>query len=379
MSQTTRYISRQLIMSSLLITFVMTGVIWLFVGVRAVESIVNQGLSVKLFLLITSLQLPNFLTHILPISLFIAVLFVYTRLNSDREIVVMRAAGQSPMALAKPVIFLSLFVMLLVYTLTLWATPTSYKTFRNLQWDIRYSLAHIVLKEGVFNIFSDSITVYLRERSSRNELKGLLVHDSRDKDRPVTYHAESGTLVEAVNGAKVILLRGNSIFIDKKNPQLGRVVFFDRHTLDLTNLVNKPTIRFREARERGVAELLTLKKSDVGNPNDFGKFVVEGHQRLAMPLTVLSFALIGLVTLLRGDLSRRGQLKRILAAVGIFIVLMSINLGLINLSVKNLSLVPVIYIANALPIVLALMLLTFPGRIGSKANRLKTAVVSTRP
>ena len=56
-------------MSSLLITFVMTGVIWLFVAVRAVESIVNRGLSVKLFLLLTSLQIPNFLTQILPISL----------------------------------------------------------------------------------------------------------------------------------------------------------------------------------------------------------------------------------------------------------------------------------------------------------------------
>ncbi len=379
MNQTTRYISRQLIMSSLLITFVMTGVIWLFVAVRAVESIVNRGLSVKLFLLLTSLQLPNFLTQILPISLFIAVLFVYTRLNSDREIVVMRAAGQSPMALAKPVIVLSLFVMLLVYFLTLWATPTSYKTFRNLQWDIRYSLAHIVLKEGVFNTFSDSITVYLRERSSRNELRGLLVHDSRDKDRPVTYHAESGTLIEAGNGAKVILRRGNSIFIDKKNPQLGRVVFFDRHTLDLTNIVSRPPLRFREARERGVSELLELEKSDVGNPKDFGKFVVEGHQRLAMPLTVLSFALIALVTLLRGDLSRRGQLRRILAAVGIFITLMSINLGLINVSAKNLSLIPGIYIANAIPILLALVLLAFPGRIGSKANRLKTAVALAGP
>ena len=59
-----------------------------FVAVRAVESIVNRGLSVKLFLLLTSLQIPNFLTQILPISLFIAVLYVYTRLNSDREIVV---------------------------------------------------------------------------------------------------------------------------------------------------------------------------------------------------------------------------------------------------------------------------------------------------
>jgi len=373
MNQTTRYISKQLLMSTLLITFVMTGVIWLFVAVRAVESIVNRGLSVKLFLLLTSLQLPNFLTQILPISLFIAVLFVYSRLNSDREIVVMRAAGLSPLSLAKPVILFGLCITVLVYGLTLWATPTSYKTFRTLQWDIRYSLAHIVLKEGVFNVFSDSITVYLRERSSKNELKGLLVHDSRDKDRPVTYHAESGTLIESGNGAKVVLLKGNSIFIDKKNPQLGRVVFFDRHTLDLTNIVNKPTLRFREARERDVVELLTLRKDQVGNPNDYGKFVVEGHQRLAVPMTVLGFALIALVTLLRGDLSRRGQLKRILMAVAVFVALMSVNLGLINVSAKNLSLIPGLYLANAVPILIAFLLLAFPGRIGGRSARGQTA------
>ena len=373
MNQTTRYISKQLLLSTLLITFVMTGVIWLFVAVRAVEAIVNRGLSVKLFLLLTSLQLPNFLTQILPIALFIAVLFVYSRLNSDREIVVMRAAGLSPLALAKPVIYFGFVITILVYGLTLWATPTSYKTFRNLQWDIRYSLAHIVLKEGVFNVFSDSITVYLRERASKNELKGLMVHDSRNKDRPVTYHAESGTLIESGNGAKVVLLRGNSVFIDKTNPQLGRVVFFDRHTLDLTNIVNKPPLRFREARERDVGELLTLKKSQVGNPKDYGKFVVEGHQRLAAPLTVLGFALIALVTLLRGDLSRRGQLKRILVAVVIFVALMSTTLGLVNVSAKNLALVPGLYIANALPILLAFLLLAFPGRLGNKSGKQKPA------
>ena len=79
-----------------------------------------------------------------------------------------------------------------------------------------------------------------------------------------------------------------------------------------------------------------------------------------MPLTVLGFALVALVTLLRGDLSRRGQLKRILAAVGIFVTVMSLNLGLINLSANNLNLIPGIYIVNGLPILLALVLLTFP-------------------
>ena len=363
MDQTFRYLSRQLAISTLFVTFVMTGVIWLFVAVKAVESIVNRGLSVKLFLMLTTLQLPNFLIQILPISVFIAVLFVYSRLISDREITVLKSAGLSPLALSKPVLLLGLVVTIIVYCLTLYATPLTYKTFRELQWDIRYNLAHIILKEGVFNGFSKDITVYVRERSGENQLKGILVHDSRDHNRPITYHAESGTLVESNNAAKVVLLKGNSIVIDKKNPQINRVIFFDRHILDLADIVQKPALRFREARERNVGELLKLKKEDVGNPRDYGKFVVEGHRRLVSPLTVLGFSLIAIVSLLTGDFSRHGQLKRIMIAVAIFVILVVLNLGLINLSAQNLSLIPALYIGNGLPIILALAILLAPMRL----------------
>ena len=131
MSQVFRYITAQLFMSTLLITFVMTGVIWLFVAVRAVESLVNRGLSAKLFLTLTALQLPNFLIQILPIAVFIAVLFVYARLDSDREITILRAAGMSSFSLSKPAILLGSMVTILVYILTLYATPLTYKYFRN--------------------------------------------------------------------------------------------------------------------------------------------------------------------------------------------------------------------------------------------------------
>ena len=363
MNQIFRYITKQLLISTLFTTFVITGVMWLFVAVRAVESIVNRGLSAKLFLTLTVLQLPNLLTQILPISVFIAVLFVYARLDSDREITIMRATGMSSFTLSKPALLLGLIVTMLVYGLTLYATPLTYKTFRNLQWDIRYNLAHIILKEGVFNSFAKDITVYVRERASEMELRGLLVHDARNEEKPITYHAESGTLVESNNSAKVVLLKGNSIVVDKKNPGVNRVVYFDRHILDLTDIVEKPALRFREGRERDVDELLNLKKEDVGNPKDFGKFIVEGHQRLAFPMTALGFALIAFVTLFTGDYSRRGHQKRIIIAVVIFVTLIALNLGMINLSAKNLSLVPFIYAANSLPIFFSLVILIIPLRL----------------
>lgn len=369
MKQINQYLTRQLVVSTLMVGFVMTGVIWLFVSVRAVDSIVNRGLSIKLFMYLTVLQVPNFLVHIIPFSIFIATLFVYSRLNSDRELVVLRAAGMSPISLARPALLVALVSMLFGYALTLYGTPKSYQIFRNLQWDIRYSFSHILLKEGVFNVISDHITVFVRERSGESELRGLLIHDSRNKNKPATVIAEKGVMVKTSSGARVVMFDGNRQIIDKKTNKLS-ILYFDRYSFDLSSVTPKPEERFREARERMVDELLDLKIEDVGNPRDFGKFKVEGHQRLTTPINTLGFALIALVCLLLGDFSRRGQVKRILLASVIFVSLQITNLGLINISAKNLQLVPLLYASIIAPVFILLFLLLLHPRFKKRAGKI---------
>ncbi|MFP6712510.1 MAG: LPS export ABC transporter permease LptF [Rhodospirillales bacterium] len=369
MKRINQYLTRQLVVSTLMVGFVMTGVIWLFVSVRAVDSIVNRGLSIKLFMYLTVLQVPNFLVHIIPFSIFIATLFVYSRLNSDRELVVLRAAGMSPISLARPALLVALVSMLFGYALTLYGTPKSYQIFRNLQWDIRYSFSHILLKEGVFNVISDHITVFVRERSGESELRGLLIHDSRNKNKPATVIAEKGVMVKTSSGARVVMFDGNRQIIDKKTNKLS-ILYFDRYSFDLSSVTPKPEERFREARERMVDELLDLKIEDVGNPRDFGKFKVEGHQRLTTPINTLGFALIALVCLLLGDFSRRGQVKRILLASVIFVSLQITNLGLINISAKNLQLVPLLYASIIAPVFILLFLLLLHPRFKKRAGKI---------
>jgi lipopolysaccharide export system permease protein len=369
MKRINQYLTRQLVVSTLMVGFVMTGVIWLFVSVRAVDSIVNRGLSIKLFMYLTVLQVPNFLVHIIPFSIFIATLFVYSRLNSDRELVVLRAAGMSPISLARPALLVALVSMLFGYALTLYGTPKSYQIFRNLQWDIRYSFSHILLKEGVFNVISDHITVFVRERSGESELRGLLIHDSRNKNKPATVIAEKGVMVKSSSGARVVMFDGNRQIIDKKTNKLS-ILYFDRYSFDLSSVTLKPEERFREARERMVDELLDLKIEDVGNPRDFGKFKVEGHQRLTTPINTLGFALIALVCLLLGDFSRRGQVKRILLASVIFVSLQITNLGLINISAKNLQLVPLLYASIIAPVFILLFLLLLHPRFKKRAGKI---------
>jgi lipopolysaccharide export system permease protein len=96
---------------------------------------------------------------------------------------------------------------------------------------------------------------------------------------------------------------------------------------------------------------------------DFGKFKVEGHQRLTTPLNTFAFTLVALVCLLLGEFSRQGQAKRIILASIIFFTLWITNLGIVSFSAKNLHIIPLIYISVIGPILIMLILLNITSRV----------------
>src|SRR6201987_3705964 len=104
MTSLNRYILRQCFGVMIFVTGALSAAIWLAQSLRLIDLIVNRGLSVEVFLYLAALILPRFLDIVLPIGVFIAVLFTFNRLTSESELVVMRAAGLSPMTLARPVL-----------------------------------------------------------------------------------------------------------------------------------------------------------------------------------------------------------------------------------------------------------------------------------
>lgn len=358
----TRYILRQLIFGMLLVTVGLTCVIWLSQSLRFIEMIVNRGLSAGQFFYLTFLLLPNFLSIILPIALFTIVVFTYNKLISDRELVVMRAAGLSQMALARPTLILSLAVVAFECVLNAYLLPESYRLFRDLQWDVRYNYTHLVLQEGAFNTVSQDITVYVRERSADGQLQGILVHDSRNANKPQTWMAARGGLIDTENGPRVIMFDGSVQEVDRATHQHS-ILYFDRSTMDLGAARQVSEARYREPRERSIAELFAIEQDKFLNPNDIGKFRVEGHRRLIMPLIALSFPLIGLACLICGHITRHGQGTRIGAAVGLIVLFQASAMGLENLCARIPELIPLMYANAVLPLFLAFaLLLTHPHR-----------------
>jgi lipopolysaccharide export system permease protein len=331
------------------VTLGLTCVIWLSQSLRFVEMIVNRGLTAGTFVYLTMLLLPNFLSIILPIALFAVVLFVYSKMIADRELVVMQASGSSQLRLTKPALILSALVIFAGYILNIYLLPSSYAMFRDLQWNVRHNYSHIMLQEGVFNTVAKGVTIYVRERTKEGEFLGLLIHDGRKEEQQFTLMAERGALLQGEDGSRVVMHKGNRQAVDKKTHQLS-ILYFDRYTFDFDRVKKDINQRHREARERTVSELLHPERDASIVHASHGKFIVEGHKRLVSPLSSLGFVLVAVASLVTGGIRRRGQGSRIVIAVIIFAILQAGALGLENLAARAQEVIPLMYANVIIPI-----------------------------
>jgi len=365
LSQLDRYIVRQLAFALVAVTGGLVALIWLTQSLRFVELVVNRGLSFGVFLELTGLLVPNFVAVILPITTFVVVQFVYQRLAGDRELTVMRAAGLSPMALARPALGLAALVVAACYVLNLSIVPVSFTAFREQQFEIRNRLAAFLLQEGVFTPVSDDLTVYVRSRDRDGTLRGILVEDERQKNSRATILAERGRLVNGPNGPRVLLQAGSRQEIDRSSGRLN-VLTFAENSIDLTSSSKGTEQRYRDATEMSLAELMHPDASV--SPRDVGKLQVEAHRRLSAPLTAMSFALVALLSVLTGAFQRYGNVLRPLAAVLGVVALLALGLAIANLASRHTELIPLIWLHAILPGVVCGWLLLGPQAMAGRQD-----------
>jgi lipopolysaccharide export system permease protein len=359
LTQLDRYILRQLAGSLAAVTAALVALIWLTQSLRFVELVVNRGLSLRVFVELTSLMIPGFTAVILPITTFVVVQFIYQRLAGDRELTVMRAAGLSQWALSRPAVMLGVLSLVACLVLNLFIVPASSQTFRRYQFEIRNRVAAFLLQEGVFTAISDQLTVYVRSRDPSGTLHGILVEDDRDTNSRATILAESGRLLPSGNAPRVLLLNGSREEIDRKTGRLD-VLTFAEDVIDLTTSGHGENQELRDVGEMSLSELMNPDPATT-RPQDVGKYLVEAHHRLTQPITALGFSLVALVSVLTGGFRRYGNLARPAAAVAVLVALLATGLAVSSLATRHVVLMPLVWAQVVVPGVVAAWILFVPG------------------
>ena len=87
----------------------------------------------------------------------------------------------------------------MTYLCNLFLMPVAERNMKDLVFNIRADIGAAILREGAFTTTADGKwTVFIREMRPDGQIRGILVHDNRDKERPVSYLAQSGMLVDQV-------------------------------------------------------------------------------------------------------------------------------------------------------------------------------------
>ena len=345
----TRYILRYLGVGAVTVSVGLACVVWMSQSLRFVEMIAKNSLPLSVFINLIVLLLPNVMVIVFPIAFFIATLFTYTRLGSDREMIVLKAAGVSHLQLSAPAVILGMGATLVCFFLTLYGVPKSTELFRERQGSLRNDVSGILLQEGMFTKVVHGLTVYVRSRSPEGELLGLLIHDARKASHTITLMAERGALILDEKGPRVLMINGNQQEVRHGDDRLS-ILYFDSYSLDIGRLREAAPARFRDARERGLWELLTVSEDAGLSAMDVRRFRIEAHQRLSLPLFNLGFVALALVFLVPAPFNWRGQTRQVIAAIGSMVMIEAATLGIITLATRHLGVVVFLYVLALLPL-----------------------------
>lgn len=342
----TSYILTQLAIAMAVTVTALGMMIWFTQSLRLLELIVSSGAPPELFFRLALLTLPTFLGLVLPISLAVATLFTFHKLATESELIVMRAAGISPAAIGRAAFILAAITSITVFAMDAFISPMANKELERLRYLARGDLLSVMLQPGVFNDVGKSMTVYIRERDAGGNFRGILLYDYRNKAKPATVIAESGAIVEAETGPKVVVFKGNRQERDSTG-NLTRL-YFDQYTLDFGGMKEELEQRWIEPSSRPLNELFRPPQTSL-DKHFYGRLRAELHKRFANSMLPLSLVAAITFIMLTGEYNRRGQPKRVWAACIVLIILQAGFLGLSNISAKHASAIPFLYALASLP------------------------------
>lgn len=356
-----KYLLQQLMILFGFFSLVLVLVYWINRAVILFDRLIASGQSAGVFLEITALSLPNVIRIVLPISAFVAAVFVANRLNSESELVVVQATGYSPWRLVRAVAVFGIIVGLLLAVLTHILVPASVRELDLRQAEITRNITARLLTEGTFVHPVDGITFYVREITPEGELRDIFLSDSRSETQRTTYSARRALLIADEGGPKLIMVNGMAQTLSLKDQRLA-VTSFSDFSFDIGALLPEGIVTSRRASALPTHSLLFPTPAILAEAEATrAELIAAGHERISQSLFTAVGAVIGFGALLLGGFSRFGLWRQIAFAIVVVMVLKSLDNAMIDTARRSVDAWPLIYAAPAAGLLSALAILSLSG------------------
>jgi len=349
MNTVSAYVFRQALGPLLAILGALAAIAILTQGLNQLDIIITNRSAGFAFAWVTLLALPQLISLILPMAVFIAVVYALNRMQSESEVAVLYGAGVSRQRIARPIMQLATLAALVHLAINVVIQPAAFEERREVFYALRTDIASSLIEEGSFTFPTEDLTLYARERGGGGELRDMLINDARP-ELPITYTARAGAIV-TIDGRPAIVMRDGQVQRQTEDGTVD-VLDFDRYVLQLGEDFQEPEIFFLKASDRTLYQLFFPDMTSHYDQRNVQQFLAEAHARLSAPLLNLALAMVALAGVLVGEFSRRGYGRRIMIASILALLVRLLALAVQAAAVEQPDLNAVQY---ALPVVVMLL------------------------
>ncbi len=278
--------------------------------------------------------LPDIANMIIPICFLLSSMYIFHKMRTDQEIVVMMTSGKSNFNIARPFLLLATLLSITMYYMQANLTPISCKHLINIQHKIRNKVSMSIIKPGVFNILGSSL-VYVGSKTNNSLDDVFISYIAKDSHTNIitakkgSYQIENNQMFITLNHGFRQVLDGNNDSISTFN--------FDSFSYDITSFVKRYSKYERGPHEKTQKELFHQAKAQ----KELAKkteLLAEAHGRYLISLLPIIDALIISLFLIVATHKERlwvGLAKAfslgIIAQIGM--------ISVINLSKKSITLI----------------------------------------
>ena len=356
-----RYLFTQYFQVTALVLLCLITVVWINQAINLLELVVNKGAPIIDFLILSILAFPLWLLEALPIALFIAILWVITKIQSDRELVVMQAVGMNDKQFSLAPISLAILITIFQIFNSVYLLPTSFGEFKQRQIDLRNAIPSILLQDRVFVDLAPKLTIYIDERISENTVRNVFIQDAREDSKFITLTASNG-IFDLENGRPVLILENGERSELSDGQTASASLLFQQYKLYFARHVNATNrTRSIDMNEDSISNLLNPETAT--SSRFMSQRLSYAHYRISAPFLAFTLALIAIAGMTRGRLRDEHKAKRMWLTIAAAILVETIFITSRSLTVSVPMLWPLIYLSLALPAFISSYFILGGGRL----------------
>jgi lipopolysaccharide export system permease protein len=273
---------------------------------QRLDDLAAVGITAGDYLVILSCVVGMLSGHALPIAFLFGIMVAVGRISADSEVTAMRALGISFGQFVAPAVLLALVASAATGLLLAEGDPLARRTLRTVFADIASRGG--VIEPGNFNRLDrhEARLLFVEERDEENRLSGVLISDHSDPTQPFTVVAERGHFYfDSENATAHLQLEAGDIHFEPDTGELDayrHISFatFD-YAFDMSAILGAGPSQILplEMSTKRILQVLDHFDHNEGRPphdvrvKQREPYEIQLHRRLALPLSPLLFALVG--------------------------------------------------------------------------------------